>query len=153
MKRRILPISIAVLFIILFLCSQITDHRDIRFTVKAANCESYRLPLSEEEYAHMEKLDVSFDARFSKRLFGKARAEGTIAYAGNAYKILACFPTEQGDYMLMLQNETAPRERCVYLIMDRGFAHFYFMEEPLYFGPADSYETLIESLGAFGKPY
>lgn len=153
MKRRILPISIAVLFIALLLCARITDHREIRFTAEAANCESYRLPLSEEEYARMEKLTVSFDARFSKRLFGKAEMEGAVAYAGNTYKILECLPTEQGDYLLMLQNEAAPRERCVYLIMDRGFAHFYFMEEPLYFGPADSYETLIESLGAFGKPY
>ena len=153
MKKTIILISVVVLVIAVFFCSQITVNHEIRFTAEAANCESYHLPLSEEEYAHMEKLDVCFDAQFSKRFFGNATVEGTVTYAEKTYKILKCLPTEQGNYMLMIQNETAPKERCTYLTIAPDFVHFYLMGGPLYFGPANSYEALIGSLRAFGKPY
>lgn len=153
MKKIIILISVVILLTTVFFCSQITVNHEIRFTAEAANCGSYHLPLSEEEYAHMEKLDVCFDAQFSKRFFGNAKVEGTVTYAEKTYKILECLPTEQGNYMLVIQNEAAPKERCTYLTIDLEFVHFYLMGGPLYFGPADSYETLIESLSAFGKPY
>ncbi len=148
--KKIILIAAAIV-IVLLLCSQITDTRELRFTAKCACCESYTPPLSKEEYDHMEKIGVSFSARFSKRLFGKAEMTGEISYDGKVFKILECQPSD-GSWVLVLWQEGDPPERCSYLTIDSDFKRFYLIyRETLWFGPADTHEALTESLNAFGR--
>lgn len=78
--------------------------------------------------------------------------DGTVVYNGETYEIFECLPVNQG-YMLEIRNQENLKERCTYLTMDSEFTHFYLMDGPHCFGPADTYEALIESLDVFEKPY
>lgn len=153
MKKAVVLILSAVLLIAVLLCGQITDTRELQFTAKCANCESYALPLSKEEYARMETFDIYFDAQFSKRLFGQAKMEGKVTYEGKTYQIRECQPYTNG-WCLVLWHEDDPAVRCSYLTMNSDFNQFYLMyRETLWFGPAGTYEALVESLNAFEKNY
>lgn len=148
MKKRLILILSMAFFIAFLLCARITFTRDLRFVTKAADCTDCDRPLTETGYAKAEKFDVSFDAYFSKPFFGKEKVEGTVSYDGKTYVITNCLQTEQG-YLLTIQDVKKPGEPGGLLTLAADLTHFYFMDGNHKYGPADSYEQLMEALSVF----
>ena len=148
--KKIALIALGVILIAAFICTQIIDTKELQFTVRIANCGTYDLPLDEEEYEKLETLDVEFDARYSKRLLGSSKMEGTVTFDGKTYQIREIQPTNKG-WTLILWHEGDPPTQCAYLSMNPNFDRFNLMyRDSLWYGPADDPDSLVSSLAAFG---
>lgn len=149
--KKIVLIVLGVLLCAAFVCTQITDTKELRFTGMIANCGTYDLPFDEEEYEKLETLGIEFDARYSKRLLGSAKMEGTVTFDGKTYQIREIQPADQGRWFVVLWHENDPYVKCTYLWTTHDFKQFYLgYEGDLWFGPAGTCEELIGSLDAFG---
>lgn len=152
--KKIILIVLGAALIAAFICTQIIDTKELRFTVKIANCGTYDLPLDEEEYEKMETLDVEFDAQYSKRLLGSAKIEGTVTFDGKTYQIREIQPADKGRWFLVLWHENDPYVKCTYMWTTHDLERFYMgYEGDLWFGPAEDCAALIGSLDAFGLLY
>ncbi len=148
--KKIILIVLGAALITAFICTQIIDTKELKFTAKIANCGTYDLPLDEEEYEKLETLDMEFDARYSKRLLGSAKTEGTVTFDEKTYQIREIQPTDKG-WTLILWHEGDPPTKCAYLSTNPNFDRFNLMyRESLWYGPADDPDSLVRSLAAFG---
>lgn len=149
--KKIVLIVLGVALVAAFVCTQIIDTKELRFTTKFADGTKYSVPLPEEEYTQMETLGVEFNAKFSKRLLGGAKMEGEITLDGKIYKILEI--QRSGDeWFIVLWNEDDPYWKCSYLRADLALDRFYLThQDTVWFGPAETSEELIGALRGFGR--
>lgn len=148
--KKIVLIVLGVLLSAAFICTQITDTKELRFTLRVVNCAVISDQIIYEEFEQLEALDVKFDARYSKRILGSAKAEGEVTFDGKIYQIREIQPTDKG-WTLILWHEGDPPTKCAYLSTTPNFDRFNLMyRESLWYGPADDPDSLVGSLAAFG---
>lgn len=148
--KKIVLIVLGVLLSAAFICTQITDTKELRFTARIVNCAVISDQIIYEEFEQLEALDVKFDAQYSKRILGSAKAEGEVTFDGKTYQIREIQPTEKG-WTLILWHEGDPPTKCAYLSANPTLDRFNLIHQgTLWYGPADDPDSLIESLAAFG---